>query len=99
MLRRTTAVSLALLAFAVAIAGGLWADNSATTTLLRALAALIVFFLIGAFVGLIAQMVLDEHFKHRSKELLEESENLSNVDQVQTGHGDLGQAAAGQPES
>jgi len=99
MLTRMTAGSLALLAFAVAIAGGLWADNSATTTLLRAFAALIVFLLIGAFVGLIAQIVLDEHFKHRSKEILEEAENLSNVDQVQTGHGDLGQAAEGQPAS
>ena len=99
MLTRMTAGSLALFAFAVAIAGGLWADNSATTILLRALAALIVFFLIGAFVGLIAQIVMDEHFKHRRKELLEESENLSNVDQVQTGHSDLGQAAAGQPAS
>ena len=99
MLTRMTAGSLALLAFAVAIVGGLWADNPATTTLLRAFCALIGFLLIGAFVGWIAQIVLDEHYKQRGKELLEESESLSNVKQVQTGQDDLGQAAEGQAVS
>jgi hypothetical protein len=56
------AAILALIAFAVCLfAGGWQADNPFTTTVVRALAAMAVTFLVGLVVGHMAKTMLDEN--------------------------------------
>lgn len=71
MLVRMTSGSLALFAFSVAIFRGLWVDNPVTTILLRAWYALMIFMVVGALIGYVAKIVLEEHFKDRTKQVLE----------------------------
>jgi hypothetical protein len=55
------ASSFALIGFAVAVAAGIAADNSAATTIWRALGAMILCYMIGRVIGAIAMRAMREH--------------------------------------
>ena len=69
MVARYTGASLGLLAFTVAIAGGLLAQNPVTVTLSRGILALFLFFLLGIALGTAAQYVLSEYEGQRMSQL------------------------------
>ena len=69
MVARLSAAGLGLFAFAVAITGGLVAQNPFTVVLSRGILALFVFCLIGLVLGGTAQLVLTEHAKRREAEI------------------------------
>ena len=62
---RIIATSLALLAFAIAIAAGLLAQNPPQQILWRALVCLVTCYGVGAVVGAVAQRAMDEHLEAR----------------------------------
>lgn len=69
MPRRIAAIC-ALTVFAVCLlVGGLQAGNPFTTTVLRALQAMAVTFVVGLLVGLMAQRMLDENVRDVEKKL------------------------------
>jgi len=72
MLPRMTAGTLAVIAFALAIFRGLWVDNPLTTVLLRAWYAMILFLILGAAIGHMTQIMLNEYFKRRTEKLLKD---------------------------
>jgi hypothetical protein len=57
---RRLAAAMALLAFAACLVSGLRADNTFSTTVLRAMEAMLVTLIIGLIVGAMAQKMLDE---------------------------------------
>ncbi len=57
---RVIAAAIALIAFAVAIVAGLAAENPATTTLYRAIVAMVVCYGLGRIVGLVGQRAIAE---------------------------------------
>jgi len=61
-----------LLAFSVAIFRGIWVDNPISTVLLRAWCSLMIFLIIGAFLGYIATIAMEEHYKDQTQRILEE---------------------------
>jgi membrane protein YqaA with SNARE-associated domain len=63
-----TAGTLGLLAFAGAILAGLWAENNMTNILLRAWWALVLFAVLGAVIGWMAQISINEHLEDRKNE-------------------------------
>jgi hypothetical protein len=69
LVARYTGASLGLLAFAVAITGGLLAQNPVTVTLSRGILALFLFFLLGIALGTAAQYVLSEYEGQRMSQL------------------------------
>jgi hypothetical protein len=60
---------LGLLAFSVAIAGGLLAQNPVTVTLSRGIFALFLFFFLGIALGTAAERVLSEYEGQRKSQL------------------------------
>ena len=81
MMLRMTSGTLALLAFSAAIFAGLVAGNDMTTILSRALSAMILFLLLGAVVGWMAQMVICEHSKaeaEKSEDHLDQATEQAN---------------------
>jgi hypothetical protein len=65
------AAALALLAFAVCLViGGIETDNPFTTTVVRALVAMIGTFVIGLIVGSMGQKMIDENLKTAKEKLL-----------------------------
>jgi len=62
MVRRIAAIC-ALTVFAVCLLMGLQVDNPFTTTVIRALKAMVATFIIGLVVGYMAQRMLDENMK------------------------------------
>ena len=70
MAPRSIGATLGLLAFTTAIAGGLWAHNPVSITLMRALSAMFLFCVIGAVMGAAAQLVVREHAIDREKAAL-----------------------------
>ena len=79
---RRLAGCLALLTFAVCIAAGLNAGNTAATILSNALAAMGVTFVVGLAVGAMAQKMLDENLAQAKKveEKTENEEAASTID-------------------
>ncbi|HEY8667445.1 MAG TPA: hypothetical protein VIL86_12315 [Tepidisphaeraceae bacterium] len=64
------AAALAILVFAMCLlVGGLQADNTLATTILRALCAMGGTFVVGLVVGSMAQKMLDENLKKHEKKL------------------------------
>lgn len=61
MIARFSGATLGLLAFTVAALGGLWAGNSVTLTLSRAIGSLVIFCLLGLLLGGAAQVVVNHH--------------------------------------
>jgi hypothetical protein len=74
MIVRFTGATLGLLAFSVAILGGLWADNPTTVVLSRAIWSLVVFCVLGLALGAVAQAVVDEYARRRLDSVHAESE-------------------------
>lgn len=60
MVARFAGASLGLLAFTIAIAGGVYAQNPVTVTLSRSIFALFLFSIIGVVLGTAVQMVVNE---------------------------------------
>jgi hypothetical protein len=70
MPQRLAAV-LAMLAFAVCLLiGGIEADNPFTTTVVRALVAMVGTFVIGLIVGVMGQKMIDENLNAAKEKLL-----------------------------
>lgn len=72
MIRRIAGIG-ALLVFAVAVIGGLQADNTFSTTITRALTAMAGTFVVGLIVGAMAQRMFDDN-----KKLLKEKHKISD---------------------
>lgn len=62
---RIVAAQMGLLAFACAIFAGLYAGNSATTIMSRALLALLAGVLVGQSAALVGKLLLREHLQRR----------------------------------
>jgi hypothetical protein len=62
---RTTGVQIGLLAFAIAVIAGVYAGNSATVILLRALLAMALGVVVGQAAGWTAKLVLRDHLQRR----------------------------------
>jgi len=69
MVARYAGASLGLLAFTIAVFGGLVTRNPFSVTLSRGILALFVFCLIGLVLGHFAQMVVTEHARKREAEI------------------------------
>ena len=69
MVARYAGASLGLLAFTIAVFGGLVTRNPFSVTLSRGILALFVFCLIGLVLGHFAQMVVSEHARKREAEI------------------------------
>lgn len=65
MIIRFSGATLGLLAFSVAVVGGLWAGNSATVILSRAIWSLVIFCALGFALGAAAQAVVEEYAHRR----------------------------------
>lgn len=66
---RLCGAALGFLAFTVAILLGLWSNNPFDVILIRALWAMVGFFVLGLASGWVAWRVLDEHALRRDQEL------------------------------
>lgn len=69
MVARLSGAGLGLFAFAIAVVGGLVAQNPFSVVLSRGILALFVFCLIGLVLGGTAQLVLSEHAMRREAEI------------------------------
>lgn len=58
---------MALIAFALCLVMGIAAENNFSTTLVRALKALVAMFVLGWIVGAMAQRMLDENLDAQEK--------------------------------
>ena len=74
---RTIGAQIALVAFAAAILGGLYAGNSPVTVLTRALLAMIVALFVGQAVAWSIKLVLRDHLQKRKLEI--DREHLAAV--------------------
>jgi NhaP-type Na+/H+ or K+/H+ antiporter len=70
MPQRLAAV-MALIAFAVCLVAGVEADNTFSTTVLRALTAMLVTLVVGLIIGAMAQKMLDENLEPAKKSEIE----------------------------
>ena len=68
MATRLIAGSIALVAFMIALAMGVAAGNDATTTVGRAIIAMLSCYLVGLGVGMVGQRTVDEHLEHYRRE-------------------------------
>lgn len=76
---RRIAASLALIAFALClVVGGIQAGNPFSTTVLRALAALVGTYVIGLLLGAAAQKMLDENLGTEEQKLRNSSKPEGN---------------------
>ncbi len=69
LLSRRLAAAVALIAFAVALLAGLQSGNTFSTTVTRALIAMVGTFAIGLVLGVMAQKMLDENLAEAEKKL------------------------------
>ena len=65
MIARFSGATLGLLAFTVAVLGGLWVGNPATLILSRAIWSLVIFCALGLALGATAQAVVNEYARRR----------------------------------
>jgi hypothetical protein len=72
------AACCALVVFALCLLLGLEANNSFTTTVSRALAAMAGTYGVGLLLGWIAQKMLDENLKNEEEKLKKQSEGVVN---------------------
>lgn len=86
MVARYAGASLGLLAFAVTVSAGLFAQNSVEVTLSRSILSLFVFFGIGTVLGMAAQRVITEHEDVRESAIRERyrEKKADTVDTVDT---------------
>ncbi|HEX2972757.1 MAG TPA: hypothetical protein VHP11_10515 [Tepidisphaeraceae bacterium] len=74
------AASLALVAFAMCLLVGLQADNTFSTTILRALLAMGGTYVIGLVLGMMGGRMLDENLKDQERKLKDSSQKLETND-------------------
>ncbi|MCP4593142.1 MAG: hypothetical protein GY842_20595 [bacterium] len=74
MIARYSGATLGLLAFSIAVLGGLWTGNSVTETLTRAIWSLVIFCALGLAVGTAAQAVVAEFARRRFDAVRAEAE-------------------------
>ncbi len=74
MIVRFSGATLGLLAFSVAVVGGLWAGNSPTLILTRAIWSLVIFCALGLALGAAAQAVVEEYARRRFDAVRAEAE-------------------------
>jgi len=72
------------LAFSAAIFAGLWAGNELTAIILRAWWAMILFLILGALIGWMAQTMIDEHIKSEADRRAQEAQQPHQPDQEQS---------------
>jgi hypothetical protein len=89
---RNTGTQIGLLAFAVAIVAGIYAGNSATVVLTRALVALLLGAVVGQAAGWAAKLVLRDYLMRRK--LLIDRKHLEAVRAIKAEY----EAAAADPE-
>jgi uncharacterized membrane protein len=87
MLTKMTSGALGLLAFAATIFAGVWAGNDVTVVLERALWSLISFLILGAICGWIAQIVINEHIKNSTQQMMEHLQPDSNAQRAEHASG------------
>jgi hypothetical protein len=106
---RVISSQFALLAFGVAIVAGLYAGNSGTTIMLRALGVMVAALFIGQLAAWTAKQVLREHLAQRKRNidkahaeetriLVEEARALSKAASEEGSDGAAPNGAAIQPE-
>ena len=71
MVARYAGATLGLLAFAIAVAAGLFTQNPVTVILSRSILALLIFCVIGLVLGGAVELVVSEHEKKRELEIRE----------------------------
>ena len=92
MIVRFSGATLGLLAFSIAVFGGLWAGNPVGLILSRAIWSLVIFCALGLVVGAAAQAVVEEYARRRfdavraevaakAAEALEAAQAAANVDE------------------
>lgn len=70
MLIRLVSGTLALLAFAVALIVGVWVGNDVATVLWRAWGAMVLFLIVGAVIGWMIQLVLEEYLEKTTRQVM-----------------------------
>jgi len=88
MIVRFSGATLGLLAFSVAILGGLWVGNPVAEILSRAIWSLVVFCALGLAVGAAAQAVVEEYARRRFDAVRAEAEAAAEA--ADTEHADEG---------
>lgn len=81
---------VALLAFAVALFAGLYAGNTPTTVLARALLAMVAGLLVGQWVAWVCKQILREHLQQRKVQI-----DLGHVDALEPGSAEDAASAQG----
>ncbi|MCC6240755.1 MAG: hypothetical protein IT448_10700 [Phycisphaerales bacterium] len=74
---RRLAAALALIAFALALVAGLEAGNTFSTTVTRALIAMVATFAIGLIIGAMARRMLEENQVQAEKKLKDSLSEIS----------------------
>lgn len=75
------ATSMSLVVFAICLLiGGVATGNPFTTTVVRALVAMVCTFIIGMVIGAMAQKMLDENMKNEEDKLKENEANNAATD-------------------
>ena len=69
MIARFTSAGFALLAFSIALLGGIASRNPVEVVLSRGLVAILVFFILGLILGHAAQRVVDEYERDGTRRL------------------------------
>lgn len=69
MVARFAGAGLGLLAFTIAVLGGLYAHNPITVTLSRSILALLLFCVLGLVLGTAVQMVITDYEQRREAEI------------------------------
>ena len=94
MIVRFSGATLGLLAFSVAILGGLWAGNPVAETLSRAIWSLVVFCALGLAVGAAAQAVVEEYARKRFDAVRAETEPTAEAPDTEQADEGPGEAKA-----
>ena len=80
MLARYTGACLGLFAFSVAVIAGMWVHNPPMVVLSRAVWALFLFCMLGLFLGKVAQVIVDEHYRRRERAMLGPEAELTGAE-------------------
>jgi len=96
---KVIAASLALVAFALAILLGLFAGNTAATTIGRALIVMVVCYLVGQLIGYVGRTAMTEHVERykRDHPMPESDFGIEKGEPVEDPAGPQSQDASGEP--
>lgn len=97
---KVIAASLALVAFALAIALGLYAGNTAATTIGRALIVMVVCYVVGQLIGYVGRTAMAEHVERYKQEhpIPELDLGIEKGEPVEDAAGQQSQDAAGEAD-